>query len=141
MIVNRQAMEEMGMSPDAEVTLAIINVSLRSALRLMHRKFEMTFVLKDEVLQITTIEDMRRTSIAKEFRIDDLPFAGADIATSLQRILDAKTLPGDAKPVVQFLAGRGGGAGLLLVDANDVALQEVESKLRWLRAKSQPNGR
>ena len=77
------------------------------------------------MLQITTIEDMRRASIAKIYRIDDLPFSGADIAESLQRILDAKTLSRDAKPVIQYLTGKGENAELLAVDPETSRLSEA----------------
>lgn len=55
-ILNRRALEEIGIDTDAPITLSLQNVSLRSALRLMLRDLELTYMIQDQVLQITTPE-------------------------------------------------------------------------------------
>jgi hypothetical protein len=48
------ALEELGINSDEKVTVNIHNVSLRSALRLMLKSTQLTYVIEDEVLMITT---------------------------------------------------------------------------------------
>jgi len=55
--LNVQALEEAGLSVDEPVTVNLRNISLRSALRLMLDRLELTTVIRDEVLMITTPED------------------------------------------------------------------------------------
>ena len=50
------ALEETGISSDEKVTANIHNVSLRSALRLVLKNLQLTYVIDDEVLMITTPE-------------------------------------------------------------------------------------
>jgi hypothetical protein len=50
------ALEETGISADEKVSTNIHNVSLRSALRLMLKSTQLTYVIEDEVLMITTPE-------------------------------------------------------------------------------------
>ena len=55
-VIDRRALEEIGLDADVGVTIDLRNVSLRSYLRLMLRDFDLTYLIKDEVLQITTRE-------------------------------------------------------------------------------------
>ena len=56
MVIDRRALEELGLSHEEPVTLDLKNVSLRSVLRLMLRDLDLTYMVKDEVLQITTVD-------------------------------------------------------------------------------------
>jgi hypothetical protein len=55
-LLDTRALEEVGISSDTPITRNLKGVSLRSALRLMLRDLELTYVVADEVLQITTPE-------------------------------------------------------------------------------------
>jgi hypothetical protein len=50
------ALDEIGLGPDEQVTIELHNISLRSALRLMLKTMQLTYVIRDEVLLITTPE-------------------------------------------------------------------------------------
>jgi hypothetical protein len=54
--LDSHALEETGINRDETVTVNIHNVSLRSALRLMLKELQLTYVIVDEVLMITTPE-------------------------------------------------------------------------------------
>lgn len=54
-VIDRRGLEEIGLAGDEPVTLDLRNVTLRSFLRLMLRDLELTYLVKDEVMQITTI--------------------------------------------------------------------------------------
>ncbi len=55
--LNKPALEEAGIGTDAPVTIALHNISLNSALRLMLNSLQLRYVIDDEVLMITTQED------------------------------------------------------------------------------------
>ncbi|TWT84151.1 hypothetical protein CA13_56270 [Planctomycetes bacterium CA13] len=56
MFVDQRSFEEIGLTDDTPVTLDVANVSLRSCLNLLLRDLDSTYVVRDEVLLITTIE-------------------------------------------------------------------------------------
>jgi type II secretory pathway component GspD/PulD (secretin) len=53
-VVDTQAMQEDGISLDSPVSIKLMEVSLRSALNLILHQCRLTWIIKDEVLQITT---------------------------------------------------------------------------------------
>jgi type II secretory pathway component GspD/PulD (secretin) len=53
------ALNEAGISVDRPVTMKLENIMLKSALNLLLRQVHLTYVVKDEVLQITTEENAR----------------------------------------------------------------------------------
>jgi hypothetical protein len=67
------ALEEAALSPDAEVTIDLNNVSLRAALELMLRQLDnVTYVIDKEVLMITTQDEAERQQKVVVYRVDDL---------------------------------------------------------------------
>ncbi|WP_261365093.1 VWA domain-containing protein [Anatilimnocola floriformis] len=56
-IVLTKKIEDAGVQPDQPVTRNLKQISLRSALRLLLGDLNLTYMVKDEVLKITTIED------------------------------------------------------------------------------------
>lgn len=56
-IVLTKKIEDAGVQPDQPVTRNLKQISLRSALRLLLSDLNLTYMVKDEVLKITTIED------------------------------------------------------------------------------------
>jgi hypothetical protein len=54
--IDKLALEEAGIGTDSHVSVSIHNISLRSALRLMLRRLQLTWIIQDEVLLITTKE-------------------------------------------------------------------------------------
>lgn len=70
MLVDARALEESGLTVDTPVSIALHRVSLRSFLRLMLRDLDLTYLVKDEVMQITTVEAAEQSL---ETRMYDLP--------------------------------------------------------------------
>jgi hypothetical protein len=58
--MDRTALEEAGIEPSSPVTRSLHNISLRSALRLILRNLQLTWIIKDEVLMITTNESAEK---------------------------------------------------------------------------------
>ena len=55
--LDAMALEDASLTPDEKVTVNINNVSLRSALRLMLRSLQLTYLIRNEVMIITTPEE------------------------------------------------------------------------------------
>ena len=59
-------------SNDINISQTLDGVSLNAALRIILKQHDLTFVLRDEVLQITTIEEAEENLITKVYSITDL---------------------------------------------------------------------
>jgi type II secretory pathway component GspD/PulD (secretin) len=66
-VVDKRALEEIGLSAEEPVTLSLKNVRLRSFLRLLLRNLELTYMIRDEVLQITTPEAAKTNMVLQTY--------------------------------------------------------------------------
>ncbi|MEL6108777.1 MAG: VWA domain-containing protein, partial [Planctomycetota bacterium] len=71
-VIDNRALEEIGLDSDTPVTLDLKNVTLRSFLRLMLRDNDLTYLIKDEVMQITTTEAAEDNLVTKVYPVGDL---------------------------------------------------------------------
>ncbi len=71
MKIDSRSLEEIGLSSDEAVTLNVQNISLRSCLNLMLRPYELTYVIDNETLMITTAEAADENLTTKVY---SLPF-------------------------------------------------------------------
>jgi von Willebrand factor type A domain len=73
-VLNAKKLEEAGVNIDTPVTKRLKGITLRSALRLMLGELELTYMVKDEVLQITTPEDAESPDnmVTKVYNVGDL---------------------------------------------------------------------
>ncbi len=94
------ALDEIGLGPDEPVTVNVHNVSLRSALRLMLKQLQLTYIIQDEVLMITTPEEAETQLIVKVYPVADLVLP-----------IDATSLGGGAGLGGGLGGGGGGGLG------------------------------
>ncbi len=89
------------------MTVNLHNISLRSALRLMLKNFQLTYIIQDEVLMITTKEDAEKALVVKVYPVADLVLP-----------IDATTLGGiGGGGGGGGIGGRGGGGGLVVAVA------------------------
>lgn len=70
--LDKTVLEEVGIGADTPVTKRLNNVSLRAALRLMLRDLELTYVIDDEVLLITTPDEAETRLTTKFYPVADL---------------------------------------------------------------------
>src|SRR5215213_3932381 len=59
-LLNKTALEDAGIGTDKPVTVNVHNISLRSALRLVLKSHQLTYVIENEILFITTAEDAEK---------------------------------------------------------------------------------
>ncbi len=71
-VLSAKKLEEAGITPDTPVTKNLRSVTLRSALRLLLRDLELTYLVRDEVVEITTPEDAESHVINKVYPVADL---------------------------------------------------------------------
>ncbi|MFN9384641.1 MAG: vWA domain-containing protein, partial [Pirellulaceae bacterium] len=69
--IDDAALEEAGQNADDQVTRTLPDVSFRSALRLILEPLDLTYVIQDEVLKITT-KDKSEAAIVKVYPVGDL---------------------------------------------------------------------
>ena len=67
-----KALEEAGISGDVPIGGKLNGVSLRTALRLILRPLDLTYLVEDEVLLITTVDVASQKIVAKVYPVDDL---------------------------------------------------------------------
>jgi type II secretory pathway component GspD/PulD (secretin) len=82
------ALEEENVSLDKPLTLNLEGVSLRSALNLLLRQAHLTYVIKDEALQVTTPTHARGKLVQKTYSVADLVISVDDFSPSPGSKLD-----------------------------------------------------
>lgn len=71
-VIDTKALEDFGIDTGTPITRSLKGTTLRSALRLMLNELELTYIIKDEVLQITTPEKAEEQLITKVYPVGDL---------------------------------------------------------------------
>ncbi|WP_146460007.1 DUF4974 domain-containing protein [Rubripirellula tenax] len=77
-LVDVRSLEEIGLSATEPVNLSLTGVSLRSFLTLMLRDLELTYMIKNEILIVTTIEAAEMDLIARVYPIPDSIIGNAE---------------------------------------------------------------
>ncbi len=87
MYIDKLSLDQEGISLDQPVTIKLENVSLKSALTLLLRSNRLTYLIKDEVLQITTESKVRGPLVTTTYLVADLVISPSDfglLGTSAQ---------------------------------------------------------
>lgn len=131
--LDNNALEDAGINTDIPITRKLHGISLRAALRLLLGSVDMTFDVRDEVLQITTKEVARDWLITRTYPIGDL-LEGKDY----DNLIEAITNSVDSKSWDEY-GGAGsisevaGSKSLVISQTRDVH-DKVLTLLRSLRA-------
>jgi hypothetical protein len=70
--MDKKALDDVGIASDTPITRNLKGISLRSALRLLLRDLDLTYVIQDEVLLITTPEEAETRLSTKVYPVADL---------------------------------------------------------------------
>ncbi|HRX78020.1 MAG TPA: VWA domain-containing protein, partial [Pirellulaceae bacterium] len=70
--IDTKALDDFGIDTGTPITRSLKGITLRSALRLMLSELELTYIIKDEVLQITTPETAEAQLVTKVYPVGDL---------------------------------------------------------------------
>ncbi|HIF31489.1 MAG TPA: VWA domain-containing protein, partial [Planctomycetaceae bacterium] len=74
-IVDFKSLEEDAIPPDTMLTSNLAGLRLKSALRIVLREHDLTFIVDDEVLQITTKTKAEERQITRVYQVGDLVIA------------------------------------------------------------------
>ena len=70
--IDNKALNDVGIGTDSPVTVSLKGISLRSALNLMLREHSLTWIIQDEVLMITTLEEADNQLSTRVYDVADL---------------------------------------------------------------------
>jgi hypothetical protein len=71
-VLAKSTLADAAITEDTPVTSSLSGISLRSALRIMLGELKLTYVIRDEVMQITTPEDAESQLVTKVYPVGDL---------------------------------------------------------------------
>lgn len=71
-VLDLRAMDDVGLASDTPITVNLKGISLRSAMRLVLRDLELTYIVADGVLQITTPDSAASRLLQHVYPVDDL---------------------------------------------------------------------
>lgn len=112
--IDQRALDDVGVPSDTAVTIDVKGVSLRSALRLILRRLDLTYMFRDEVLLITTPEEAEMVVDTRIYPLDDLVAGRREAARSDRSYHDGLVQTITSLIIPECWAGVGG-AGYLTV--------------------------
>ena len=140
--VDELALDGLGIGTDTAVTLSLSGVSLRSALDLLLRPMQLTWVIRNEVLLITSRQRAAKMLEVMVYPVGDL--AAAETPARLIEVIRATVQPGSWRAEQVEKSGPGALAYLpaaqVLVCANSRAVQEDVAGLLAELRKALPDG-
>lgn len=68
-VIDRRALEEIGLTPDTPVNINLKKVSLRSFMRLMLRELQLTYMFANDIVIITTPEAAEKNSFVRMYTV------------------------------------------------------------------------
>lgn len=71
-VLNRPAMEEVGITAESPVSIHLAEIKLEAALRLLLQQLNMTFLIRDDVLMITTQTAANESAVIRVYPVGDL---------------------------------------------------------------------
>jgi hypothetical protein len=136
--LDKKALDDVGIGTDTPITRTLRGISLRSALQLMLKEFDLTYVIDNEVLQITTLrQDISRTELAV-YNVGGLIKDGSveELAEVIQKSILPPKAPADHASVGLFTVTPY--RQLLIVRHSQQGHREVEELLQQLHKAMQP---
>ncbi|TWU59466.1 ECF RNA polymerase sigma factor SigR [Rubripirellula tenax] len=133
-LIDRRALEEIGITADQPVTLTLGNVKLRTLLRLMLRDLDLTYQVNGETLSVTTQEAAESNLVSRIYWLEGTGFAEGDfesVMNSIQTTIQPDTweLLGGPSTIVPVRSAR----PAILVSAVYRVHEEIEKFLKTLR--------
>jgi type II secretory pathway component GspD/PulD (secretin) len=109
-IADKAALDEAGISLDREVDLKVENVSMKSALNVLLSQIHLTYVIKDEMLQITTEDNAKGKQVRVVYPVADLVVPvenhamnhSLDMKYIMDKIVDGSGMPTPSTGVVPY---------------------------------------
>lgn len=148
--LDARALEDAGLGSDTPITRQVRDVSLRDGLKLLLGEFELTYVIRNEVLVITSKTEAENMLVAKVYPVFDLvvcsgeegharsPLNYAALMSLIQSIVAPDTWDDVGGPGTQKEFAI---AGALVISQTTEVHDELAQQLRALRAAATPPAR
>jgi hypothetical protein len=128
------ALQDAGLNPQEPINVNVHNTTLKSALRLMLKLHQLTYIIQNEVLLITTPKEAKTYLVTCVYDVRDLPSGGGD---GIQALIDAIT----SCVATESWAANGGGhaqirplkPGVLVVSQTQQVHEDIRDLLAALR--------
>jgi hypothetical protein len=134
------ALDEIGVGGDEPVNINLHGISLRSTLRLMLKQHQLTFIVDDEVLLITTPDEADSRIKVCVYDVRDLVDGNA--ASALNELTDVVTSSVSADSWAQSGGGRGSvrsyPPNLLIISQSQGVHGQIQDLLKRMRQMRQP---
>ena len=104
-LIDKQALDEAGASTDTPINLTLSGITLHSALNNMLKPLDLTYVIEDDVMKITSQHAAQERKEIRVYPVQDLIAAGFEPA-ALKRIIEQGT-KGNVEPLPGFLVIKG----------------------------------
>ena len=129
--IDKHALEKVGLAPDVPVTRNLKGVSLRSALNLLLDEHDLSWVIHDEVLLITTRAAAKAMASVRVHNVSDLLAFGdtADrLASTLEAVLGGQA-PDEGPPVLRIVPFQ----QVVIVRGTEQEHRDIENLLLQIR--------
>ncbi len=127
-VIDRSALVEMGMTGDEPITAKLQNITLRSVLNLLLRDLKLTYLVKDEVLMITSPERADAFLEARVYAFPRQSPAQMDALVKLIREMDPESWSDSGGPGYIGVYGHG-----LLVRQTQKVHEQIHQVLHQLQ--------
>lgn len=148
--LDARALEDSGLGSDTPITRQVRDVSLRDGLKLLLGEFDLTYVVRNEVLLITSKTEAENMLVTKVYPVFDLvvcsgeegharsPLNYGPLMALIQQTVAPDTWDdvGGPGPLKEFA-----NAGALVISQTMEVHEEVAQQLRALRAAATPPAR
>ena len=134
------ALDEIGVGGDEPININVHDISLRSALRLMLKQHQLTYIVDDEVLLITTPDEADSRIKVCVYDVRDLVDGNA--ASALNELTDVVTSSVSTDSWTQSGGGRGSvrsyPPNLLIISQSQGVHGQIQDLLKKMRQMRQP---
>ena len=131
-IVDTAALQDEGIDPSSPVNLELSGITFRSTLKLMLSPMQLTYMVENEVLKITTIVRAENTLVTRVYPVRDLADDVEEldsVVEALQAGCDVSGWDGGNKSITPVKKSRS-----LVIRQTHAVHEEIEALLRDLRA-------
>ena len=138
-LLDQSALDDLGLGSDEPVTASLRNISLKSALNLMLGRLELTCIISDEVLLITTQEEAEARLTVAVYPIADILSQTRDasyLVDTLMATIASETWAENGRGVAEIKEILG---GVLLVSQTDEVHEQLAQALTAIRRAQHAN--
>ncbi|MGB7345534.1 MAG: hypothetical protein WBD20_15075 [Pirellulaceae bacterium] len=136
-LIDRRALEEIGIDDEALVNLDVGKISLRSGLKLILRDLDLTYAIKNEVLMITTKEAADQFLVVMSYPLPSEMKDDAGVVNAITSLVRPANWSSAGGPASLFVVENS-----LFVSANEEIHEEVADVIKKLTAViSKPSGK